>query len=357
MLRCKVVTNYTPKDASGRLSCSQAEAECGRGPDSHTLAVAPKCYNLFEAGLHAYKACNLPPVIHVRCLSRFSAVQHTSLHLANSARHSSTAMATRIMLRKVAVTSSLFNRRISVVVRASEQPVKAPAAVGEVVESYSVPAAQPVSTATATAITPDNKTVSFGGKRCRSTLTVRVSRDCRRASSRPHVCRLVNVSAAEPTMWRIASCVQKFRSSRHLQQGLSTSAAAILLRRSLLHRKYPCPHCHASLPVFSRSHFIRCLWIADAMAFANPVGPETINGRLAMIGVLAAIGAELSTGKSFFTQFESATPIVLATWAIIALASLVPIMKGEFLLANAMSGLCVACHYCMKLRQQQQSVA
>jgi hypothetical protein len=66
----------------------------------------------------------------------------------------------------------------------------------------------------------------------------------------------------------------------------------------------------------------------DAMAFANPVGPETINGRLAMIGVLAAIGAELSTGESFFTQFEAATPVVLATWAVIALASLVPVMKG-----------------------------
>lgn len=72
-----------------------------------------------------------------------------------------------------------------------------------------------------------------------------------------------------------------------------------------------------------------CWHSADAMAFANPVGPETINGRLAMVGVLAAIGAELSTGQSFFTQFESATPVVLATWAIIALASLVPIMKGE----------------------------
>lgn len=65
------------------------------------------------------------------------------------------------------------------------------------------------------------------------------------------------------------------------------------------------------------------------MAFANPVGPETINGRLAMLGLFAAVGAELSTGESFFTQFQSATPVVLATWAIVALASLVPIMRGE----------------------------
>jgi hypothetical protein len=63
------------------------------------------------------------------------------------------------------------------------------------------------------------------------------------------------------------------------------------------------------------------------MAFAGP-GPETINGRLAMLGLFAAIGAELATGQTVFTQFENATPVVLATWAIISLASLVPILKG-----------------------------
>lgn len=66
----------------------------------------------------------------------------------------------------------------------------------------------------------------------------------------------------------------------------------------------------------------------DAMSFANPVGPETINGRLAMLGVLAAIGAEVATGESFFTQFSEATPVVLATWALISVASLIPVMKG-----------------------------
>jgi hypothetical protein len=66
----------------------------------------------------------------------------------------------------------------------------------------------------------------------------------------------------------------------------------------------------------------------DAMSFSNPVGPETINGRLAMLGLFAAIGAEVATGESFFTQFSEATPVVLATWAIISVASLVPIMRG-----------------------------
>jgi len=32
---------------------------------------------------------------------------------------------------------------------------------------------------------------------------------------------------------------------------------------------------------------------------------------------------------SFFTQFSEATPVVLATWGIISVASLVPVMKGS----------------------------
>jgi hypothetical protein len=64
------------------------------------------------------------------------------------------------------------------------------------------------------------------------------------------------------------------------------------------------------------------------MSFANPVGPEIFNGRLAMLGVFAAVGAELATGESFVTQFESATPIVLGTWLLFTVASLVPLLKG-----------------------------
>lgn len=55
---------------------------------------------------------------------------------------------------------------------------------------------------------------------------------------------------------------------------------------------------------------------------------ETINGRLSMLGLLAAVGAELSTGESALTQFQDATPIVLATWALISVASLVPLLRG-----------------------------
>jgi hypothetical protein len=63
------------------------------------------------------------------------------------------------------------------------------------------------------------------------------------------------------------------------------------------------------------------------MAFSGPA-PELVNGRLAMVGVLAAIGAELATGESAVTQFVNAPAVVLTTWALIAVASLVPILKG-----------------------------
>lgn len=47
-----------------------------------------------------------------------------------------------------------------------------------------------------------------------------------------------------------------------------------------------------------------------------------------MLGLFAAVGAELATGQSALTQFENNTPIVLATWALIAVASFIPMLKG-----------------------------
>lgn len=54
---------------------------------------------------------------------------------------------------------------------------------------------------------------------------------------------------------------------------------------------------------------------------------ELWNSRLAMLGLFAAVGAELSTGQSALTQFENNTPIVLATWALIAVASFIPMLR------------------------------
>lgn len=41
----------------------------------------------------------------------------------------------------------------------------------------------------------------------------------------------------------------------------------------------------------------RVMWCAEIMAFSGP-GPEIINGRLAMLGVVAAIAAEAVSGAA-----------------------------------------------------------
>merc|ERR1712093_693097 len=58
----------------------------------------------------------------------------------------------------------------------------------------------------------------------------------------------------------------------------------------------------------------------DAMAFSG-AGPETINGRLAMLGFISALGAEAASGESIFQQVGDAEPSIL-------FASLIPIFKG-----------------------------
>jgi hypothetical protein len=70
-----------------------------------------------------------------------------------------------------------------------------------------------------------------------------------------------------------------------------------------------------------------------------------------MLGLFAAVGAELSTGQSALTQFENNTPIVLATWALIAVASFIPMLKVSCCVAVPLSlvsdrqtsGLCPVC--------------
>merc|ERR1711924_214065 len=64
------------------------------------------------------------------------------------------------------------------------------------------------------------------------------------------------------------------------------------------------------------------LSFGDAMAFAGPA-PETINGRLAMLGFIAALGAEAASGETVFQQIGDAEPSIL-----FAAASLIPTLKG-----------------------------
>ncbi len=48
--------------------------------------------------------------------------------------------------------------------------------------------------------------------------------------------------------------------------------------------------------------FLLLLRCTDVMNF-NGIAPELINGRLAMVGFLAAVGAELSSGELCFKPF------------------------------------------------------
>merc|ERR1711977_590375 len=56
--------------------------------------------------------------------------------------------------------------------------------------------------------------------------------------------------------------------------------------------------------------------------------PETINGRLAMLGFIAALGAEASSGETIFQQVGDAEPSILFAFIMFAAASLIPIFKG-----------------------------
>eukprot|EP00955_Chlamydomonas_euryale_P055086 356031-Chlamydomonas_euryale.AAC.5 len=66
----------------------------------------------------------------------------------------------------------------------------------------------------------------------------------------------------------------------------------------------------------------------EVMAFSG-IGPETINGRLAMLGFVAAVGAELSTGEPVLQQWAQAPTMIFATFALIIVGSLVPFLQGD----------------------------
>ncbi|MCE0481093.1 hypothetical protein HAX54_038491 [Datura stramonium] len=66
----------------------------------------------------------------------------------------------------------------------------------------------------------------------------------------------------------------------------------------------------------------------DVFAFSGPA-PERINGRLAMIGFVAAIGAELASGSDLFDQLSSGGfTWFLGTSVVLTLASIIPLFQG-----------------------------
>lgn len=65
---------------------------------------------------------------------------------------------------------------------------------------------------------------------------------------------------------------------------------------------------------------------AEAQAFDGPA-PETINGRLAMLGVATCLGAEFATNVGIQEQIQKAPLSILGTFVLISLASYVPILR------------------------------
>lgn len=66
----------------------------------------------------------------------------------------------------------------------------------------------------------------------------------------------------------------------------------------------------------------------ELMAFNGPA-PETINGRLAMLGFVAAVGAELASGKGVLSQIGQEPTLITLTFVLFAAASLVPLLKND----------------------------
>ena len=67
---------------------------------------------------------------------------------------------------------------------------------------------------------------------------------------------------------------------------------------------------------------------SDLFAFSGPA-PERINGRLAMIGFVAALAVELSKGQNLFEQINhGGIPWFVGTSVLLSVASLVPLYKG-----------------------------
>ena len=68
--------------------------------------------------------------------------------------------------------------------------------------------------------------------------------------------------------------------------------------------------------------------IGEAMAFSGSA-PEIINGRLAMLGFVAALGAEFASQETVVQQVaEGPKVLIFGTFLLFTIASLIPILKG-----------------------------
>ena len=56
--------------------------------------------------------------------------------------------------------------------------------------------------------------------------------------------------------------------------------------------------------------------------------PEVANSRLAMLGVLAAVAAELGSGMNVFQQVQTAPVPIALTFLALFVATAVPVLRG-----------------------------
>ncbi|KAI9089690.1 hypothetical protein K1719_028983 [Acacia pycnantha] len=67
---------------------------------------------------------------------------------------------------------------------------------------------------------------------------------------------------------------------------------------------------------------------SDVLAFSGPA-PERINGRLAMIGFVAAMAVEVAKGEDVLAQIaDGGIPWFLLTSVVLSAASLIPLFQG-----------------------------
>lgn len=67
---------------------------------------------------------------------------------------------------------------------------------------------------------------------------------------------------------------------------------------------------------------------SDTMRFAGAI-PEVANSRLAMLGVVLALGAEVTTGKNVFQQIDAAPIPIFLTFFLFTVATAVPVFRAQ----------------------------
>ncbi|KAF7150524.1 hypothetical protein RHSIM_Rhsim02G0028700 [Rhododendron simsii] len=94
-----------------------------------------------------------------------------------------------------------------------------------------------------------------------------------------------------------------------VMQSIMVSPATDVAKGTGLSRTIPRSSCYLPRQGRNSGVLVRCMakvstGLFDLLAFSGPA-PERINGRLAMIGFVAAIAVELSKGEDVFAQISN----------------------------------------------------